>query len=706
MKKRTCFLTACFIALSVIALSVFTPLTASAHESSRVIRVCYYPLETTSSQHEEHIYHNYYYDYLQELSQYTDWSYEYVDADYEDCISMLKNHEIDLICGIDKTEAGSEWLDYSASYVMNAKHKLYTTADNDDFYYDDYEHFDGINVGILNSCGQAAAIDDLCATQHITLHKVFFDSAEEMEKALSEGKIDALYAMSVSDNTKFRIAHHFSPTILYLATWKGNDLMDEVNSAQGQIRTVLPFFEYDLFQNNIGSQQNMLPYFTREEIAYIAEHPTITISADPSWEPIEYTDPVTGELTGFSAEILELLEEYTGLQFVYSGSRDFTEALEKLSAGEVEVLTALSHDYTWAEKNHVNLTTPYLDSYIVMIYNHAKNSGLTTAALPRDFNVTDKILATQDFENILYFDTTEECIDAIVSGKADCTFTNNYVANYHLSNMTYRNLSAVKISGISENLAIAVSKDSDPRLLSILNKGLQCIPTEKIDALILTYTLSQNDLNLRMLLYAYPEVFIAVIIFISLLVVTALLIAFLLHYRKAHVIETASQTDALTGILNRGAVQSQITAALDREKQLPDHVCPLIAVDLDNFKYINDTYGHMEGDLLLKAVAKTLKNAVRQTDIVGRLGGDEFIVYLTNISTKKTAEKVAAMLCAAVSALSLEKEEWSEITGSFGIAFATPDMNWDTLYNHADRALYDAKEKGKNQYCVYSDTTE
>ena len=114
----------------------------------------------------------------------------------------------------------------------------------------------------------------------------------------------------------------------------------------------------------------------------------------------------------------------------------------------------------------------------------------------------------------------------------------------------------------------------------------------------------------------------------------------------------------------------------------------------------------MEGDLLLKAVAKTLKNAVRQTDIVGRLGGDEFIVYLTNISTKKTAEKVAAKLCAAVSALSLEKEEWSEITGSFGIAFATPDMNWDTLYNHADRALYDAKEKGKNQYCVYSDTTE
>ena len=178
-----------------------------------------------------------------------------------------------------------------------------------------------------------------------------------------------------------------------------------------------------------------------------------------------------------------------------------------------------------------------------------------------------------------------------------------------------------------------------------------------------------------------------------------------MHRRKARTIEMISQTDALTGILNRGAVQAKITMALEKERQNPALVCPLIAIDLDNFKYINDTYGHQEGDRLLIAVADVLQKSVRQTDIVGRLGGDEFIVYLTNVNNKKTAEKVAAKLCAAVSALSLEKNEWSEITGSFGVAFGNPEITWNTLYRHADSALYVAKERGKNQYSIYEDST-
>ena len=76
--------------------------------------------------------------------------------------------------------------------------------------------------------------------------------------------------------------------------------------------------------------------------------------------------------------------------------------------------------------------------------------------------------------------------------------------------------------------------------------------------------------------------------------------------------------------------------------------------------------------------------------------------YLTKVNNKKTAEKVAAKLCTAVSALSLEKEEWSDITASFGVAFGDADATWSSLYHQADVALYAAKEKGKNQYSVYS----
>ena len=122
MKKITAF----FLTI-ITALSVLVPINCYAGASrEREIRVCYFPLENTSSNHEEHPYSSYYYDYLQELSQHNNWTYEYVDATYSECLTLLQNHEVDLICGIDKTAEREEIMDFSVSPVMSSKYKLYT----------------------------------------------------------------------------------------------------------------------------------------------------------------------------------------------------------------------------------------------------------------------------------------------------------------------------------------------------------------------------------------------------------------------------------------------------------------------------------------------------------------------------------------------------------------------------------------------------
>lgn len=691
-----------FFFLTIIAtVSLCTPLTCHA-DSHPVIRVCYFPLDNNSSNHEKHPYHNYYYDYLQEVSQHTGWNYEYVNASYYECLSMLENHEIDLICGIDKTANRLESMDFSTSPIMNAKYKFFVLSENENIYYEDYQHFDNMTVGVLSNCSQLDAINTLCETQGITIHKQYFTSDTALEAALTNGTVDAIYAITVSDHNAFRIVEHFANTPLYFATWKGNDVLKELTDTQKTIRDTFTYFEYDLFKENIASQQDLTPYFTREELAYIKENPDVIFASDPYWAPIESVDSSTGELSGISAEVITLLEQYTGLNFIYKPSDNFTHSLNQLKYNEVDMLSALSHDYTWAEQNHVNLSATYLDSYIVMIHNPNRNTGTNCVALPTNFNIARRIIESGIYENILYYDTTEECIEAVASGKADYTYTNYFIANYHLSNIAYRSLSATKITRINENICFAISKDADPRLLSIINKGLRCISPEAIDAIVVEYTLYENEFSLRTLVYAYPETVLFAVVSISGISVIILLIALFIHYRKARIIQSISQTDALTGILNRGAIQTQITMTLDKEKQNPELICPLIAVDLDNFKAVNDNYGHGEGDLLLKAVANVLTRSVRQTDLVGRMGGDEFIVYLTNVSNKKTAEKVAAKLCTAVSALSLEKEEWSDITASFGVAFGDSNSTWSSLYHQADVALYNAKEKGKNQYCIYS----
>ena len=692
-----------FFLTTIISISLLVSVTCYASSNSRrIVKVCHFPLETFSSGHEEHAYHDYYSDYLLELGQQTGWIYEYVDASFDDCMEMIANQEIDLICGINKTDAYLELMDFSGTPLMSAKYKLYVLADNKDLYYEDYSRFDGITVGVLSNCSQDSAIEELSKKQNISLNMRYYATTDDLEQALTDGEVDAIYAITVSNGSAFRMITHFSSTPLYLAVPKGSPLLTELEEAQKLLKDLFPYFEYDLYEETIRNQQDMTPYFTRDEIDYIEEHPDVIFSSDPFWAPIESTNPDTGELEGITAEVIGLLEKYTGLNFIYQSSANFTEALTRLKYGDVEVVTALSHDYTWANDNNVNLSSSYLDSYIVMIHNPNNDTERNCAALPKDFNITGQIVAAGIHDNIIYFDTTEECINAVANGQADYTYTNYYVANYHLSNIAYRSLSATKITSQDENLCIAVSKNTDPRLLSIINKGLRCISPETIDAIVLKYTLYENEFSLRNLVYAYPETVLIAVVSISSVTVLILLVAVLIHYRKVRIIESISQTDALTGIFNRGAVQAQITMALEKEKQSPELVCPLIAVDLDNFKSVNDNYGHAEGDRLLKAVAKVLSHSVRQTDIVGRMGGDEFIVYLTNVNNKKTAEKVAAKLCTAVSALSLEKEEWSDITASFGIAFGHIDSTWSSLYHEADVALYDAKEKGKNCYSIYN----
>ena len=93
----------------------------------------------------------------------------------------------------------------------------------------------------------------------------------------------------------------------------------------------------------------------------------------------------------------------------------------------------------------------------------------------------------------------------------------------------------------------------------------------------------------------------------------------------------------------------------------PDCVRPLISIDLDKFKQVNDTYGHLEGDALLIAVADTLRTSVRSYDIVGRIGGDEFVVYLSNVTDRQNAMAVARKTVSGHPRTLHHEKEWSNI---------------------------------------------
>lgn len=160
-----------------------------------------------------------------------------------------------------------------------------------------------------------------------------------------------------------------------------------------------------------------------------------------------------------------------------------------------------------------------------------------------------------------------------------------------------------------------------------------------------------------------------------------------------------AERDVLTGLYNREETEGRIKGHLQGK---PSQCCALLMIDTDNFKQINDSQGHMLGDVVLSELAASMKNRMRESDIVGRVGGDEFIIFMKDISSREAARNKTEELLKGFSHLFQNEKMAIQITCSIGIAVYPEDGNeFKTLYRHADQALYQAKTQGKNQFVMY-----
>ncbi len=161
--------------------------------------------------------------------------------------------------------------------------------------------------------------------------------------------------------------------------------------------------------------------------------------------------------------------------------------------------------------------------------------------------------------------------------------------------------------------------------------------------------------------------------------------------------------DELTALPNRAYFFIELTQEIKRAKRLKERLCVMF-IDLDGFKAVNDSYGHNVGDELLIRVARRLEGSVREVDIVGRIGGDEFIVLLTGIKNIMDSELVAEKIINELNRDFVINHNIIKVGASIGIA-AYPEHGADleTLINNADNAMYSAKQNGKNCFVMHSD---
>lgn len=430
---------------------------------------------------------------------------------------------------------------------------------------------------------------------------------------------------------------------------------------------------------------------TKIEKDYIIENPRITVLVMEGVAPLQYLDK-NGEFKGVSKLVLDEIIKSTGFDFEYI----FTDSLDEIFGYNKEaIIVGISPSYA---PDEMVLSKSFLKSSTILYMKSSIDpqdldkkiyAGIKNSKLPEGVKE----------ENTNYYYTREESLNAVESGESDYGYGNAYsVAFYTLQN-GYRNIMTIPYEKESREYSIGFLNE-EPPLVSIINKSLNAIDDITMQNLILNATSDiDRDITISMILDAYRNEVLAIIFAIIILLIIGIVINLRLN-RKLKIqnkrYEVLAEVDGLTDLYNYSTSKALIEKKISGKDK--DTMDALILLDIDFFKEINDSLGHHVGNLVLKDLAKVLKQTFRKDDIIGRVGGDEFCVYLQDIPSSEFVKDK----CNQINLFADEIIKDTKLSLSMGIAMINEIDSYYKLFQMADHALYEAKDKGRNQAVLFN----
>ncbi|GMQ48950.1 sensor domain-containing diguanylate cyclase [Vibrio sp. 10N] len=443
--------------------------------------------------------------------------------------------------------------------------------------------------------------------------------------------------------------------------------------------------------------QNLNVYDVRSQVDLPFSENRLIVTNSKAWKPYSFIDD-TGQPAGILVDFWKAYGQVNNVEIEFQ-LVDWKESLDRVKRNQADIHAGL----LWSEARsgylaygrtlfqidtqlyfHHSLQT--FDANAFLQGNHNHNVGVVNGGYEAEYMQTH-------YPNVAltYFANNALMIEAALGNRIRAFVADLQVANYYLTTSRASGQFIDVKHLYSGNLYYATSIQRAQALGSVIARFNKVTAQER-----------ERILNRWMYIATvYPDYLpkLAVGIIVALVASYLLVFKFALKLRTAELarsnqrLKHLSETDALTGLWNR----RYFLEKLQRYGQLKGNLTVMI-VDIDNFKAINDTYGHVKGDLVIKSVAEKLSSLTGQSQTIARIGGEEFALAFVDQITC-ASEQLAKNICDAVREIELAEIDYQRVTVSVGCVIYQSAGDFETLYE-ADKLMYAAKKQGKNQAVI------
>ncbi|MGN1349515.1 MAG: ATP-binding protein [Anaerovoracaceae bacterium] len=507
---------------TVLLFTLLCPQLSFAVETQSVRLGYYYQPEFQEGMGDDERKSGYAFDYLQKISNYTGWKYEYIYEDLDTLKELMAKGQVDLIAGIspgDAIPSGAELADHP---FFAETCYIYTVPGDDLLRNGSADGLAGRRIGTADDAQAREYLDRFLESSRVSCTIVPFDTQDSMIEALKDGAIDAFAAndMTVGNTEGVAPALEIGRDYCHVCVASGKEaLLQQLNQADDILRSEEPFFLNQLY---IQYFQNISESIAQsdEEAAWLLEHDTLRIGYLKNYLPFCGTEK-DGSVSGLLKDYIASLKsepELSGLTIETASYDCLDSAYKDLMNQKIDVIFPTYQDAWFAESKNVRGSNAVFAQSIDLIFKGAYTPDVTEKIALSSTNTILRGYITIFYPDseIVTVDSWDECIEAVKSGKATCTLMNRYKTSMYLQRDSNKTLHS---AGISDpcGLCFAV-RSGDVELLSLLNRGIRFMGSENIDRSVNSYIYYDYDYSVISFLSEHTmESVLALSLFILLL---------------------------------------------------------------------------------------------------------------------------------------------------------------------------------------------